>query len=261
VLRRFFCPVSLVIAAAIVLALPTAAHPQSATYSTVYQFCSQANCTDGAGPESTMMQASDGNFYGATRFGGVGFGCFSDTDQPCGVVFRVSPAGQEAVIYNICDSTCGPVSLPADFVESGAGLLYGIANYGFDATQDTSDVFTFSPSGQVTSIGLPGPEASLTQGSDGDFYGTTAGGGITNSNCSNGCGTIFKLTPPAHSQLFMNSARTAAAPVPMAPFLTAGCCRARMETFMELPRKAASAMQVAKPLAAAPFSNLRRLGL
>jgi len=39
-----------------------------------------------------------------------------------------------------------------------------------------------------------GPTA-LVQASDGDFYGTTAGGG-TNNNCyGSGCGTVFKITP------------------------------------------------------------------
>jgi uncharacterized repeat protein (TIGR03803 family) len=40
------------------------------------------------------------------------------------------------------------------------------------------------------------PYASLTQGTDGDFYGTTGAGGANgNCNISGGCGTIFKVTP------------------------------------------------------------------
>jgi uncharacterized repeat protein (TIGR03803 family) len=38
------------------------------------------------------------------------------------------------------------------------------------------------------------PEAALVQGTDGNFYGTTYYGGANNS-CTNGCGTVFKITP------------------------------------------------------------------
>src|ERR1700674_3683287 len=45
------------------------------------------------------------------------------------------------------------------------------------------------------------PWATLVQGSDGNFYGTTQNGG--NNACSSGCGTVFKITP--HGKLIMFS--------------------------------------------------------
>jgi uncharacterized repeat protein (TIGR03803 family) len=52
------------------------------TLTRLYSFCSQANCTDGA-PEAGLVQATDGNFYGTTYFGGV----YND-----GTVFTFGPA-------------------------------------------------------------------------------------------------------------------------------------------------------------------------
>src|SRR5215470_11982997 len=39
------------------------------------------------------------------------------------------------------------------------------------------------------------PGASLIQASDGNFYGTTTTGG-SSTNCTGGCGTVFKITNP-----------------------------------------------------------------
>ena len=41
------------------------------TLTTLYTFCTQANCADGAVPDSGMVQATDGAFYGTTTQGGT----------------------------------------------------------------------------------------------------------------------------------------------------------------------------------------------
>ena len=43
----------------------------SGTLTTLYHFCSQSNCTDGATPNQILQLASDGNFYGTTLYGGA----------------------------------------------------------------------------------------------------------------------------------------------------------------------------------------------
>jgi len=62
----------------------------SGTLSTLYNFCSQPNCTDGQTPQR-LIQASDGNFYGVT-FNGGAFGT--------GAVFELTIAQPPAIAAN-----------------------------------------------------------------------------------------------------------------------------------------------------------------
>jgi len=43
----------------------------SGKLTTLYNFCAQASCADGANPWAGLIQASDGNFYGTTNGGGA----------------------------------------------------------------------------------------------------------------------------------------------------------------------------------------------
>jgi uncharacterized repeat protein (TIGR03803 family) len=82
------------------------------------------------------------------------------------------------------------------------GQLYGTTTLGGSGPSGgDGTVFKMSMSGTKTTLynfqyGTDGavPEAGLTAGSDGAFYGdTTLGGGAT--ECSEGCGTVYELVP------------------------------------------------------------------
>jgi len=49
----------------------------SGALTTLYSFCSQTNCTDGSDPSAALVQATNGNFYGTTGYGGASSSCVS----------------------------------------------------------------------------------------------------------------------------------------------------------------------------------------
>jgi uncharacterized repeat protein (TIGR03803 family) len=153
----------------------------------LYSFCSQINCTDGVNPYAGLIQATNGNFYGTTRFGGVnGSSC---NNYGCGTVFKITPSGTLTTLHSF-DGTDGGEPY-AGLVQATDGNFYGTTSGG-DIGKGT--VFKITPSGTLTTLhtfdGTDGyaPEAGLVQGTDGNFYGTTASGGAL------GYGTVFKFT-------------------------------------------------------------------
>lgn len=63
------------------------------TLTTLYNFCSQPFCTDGANPQGALVQSPDGNFYGTTYLGGNSCTFYG----MCGTVFSMTPQGYVTV--------------------------------------------------------------------------------------------------------------------------------------------------------------------
>jgi len=94
----------------------------------------------------------------------------------------------------------------ASLVQGADGYLYGTTTIGGDLTCDAGEgcgtVFRLSlKDGSLTTLHAFGgqdgmfPWSALVLGTDGYFYGTTAAGGDLTCMASEGCGTIFKMTP------------------------------------------------------------------
>ena len=165
----------------------------SGRLTTLYSFCSQSGCTDGAYPNGRLVQATDGNFYGITNGGGA---------VSSGTVFKITPSGALTTLYSFCaqlvNGVCADGSAPeAGLVQASDGDFYGTTSEGGANFYGTA--FKITPGGALTTLYSfcaqsgctdgSGPDAGLVQATDGNFYGTTPGGGANN------LGTVFKITP------------------------------------------------------------------
>jgi uncharacterized repeat protein (TIGR03803 family) len=161
---------------------------------TLYNFCSQSNCGDGANPYAALLQSGDGNFYGTTFRGGTGVG----------TVFKITPGGMLTALASFNGSN--GLNPSGGVVQSASdGNFYGTTVTGGNI--NLGNIFKMTPSGTVTQVYSfcsqqhcpdgANPWGGLVQGADGNFYGVVQGGG--NSSCHGisgiGCGLVFKVTP------------------------------------------------------------------
>jgi len=173
----------------------------SGMLSTLYSFCSQPHCTDGAQPLAGLLQASDGNFYGTTLGGGV-----PGQGGQGGTVFKITSSGTLTTLYSFCaQNNCTDGETPsAGLVQASDGNFYGTTEGGGANGPSRGTVFKVTPAGTLTTLysfcSQPNcadgetPYAPLVQAADGNFYGTTYSGGAYNCGLI-GCGTVFKITP------------------------------------------------------------------
>lgn len=152
---------------------------------------------DGSGPSAALVQATDGDFYGTTYYGGANVG----TDGfAAGTVFKMTPSGMLTTLYSFCgESGCTDGKQPAGIIQAVDGNFYGTTYYG--GANGHGTVFKITPRGQLTTLyrfcsqgGMCpdgfNPAAGLVQATDGNFYGTTLHGGVNDNE-----GTVFKITP------------------------------------------------------------------
>jgi uncharacterized repeat protein (TIGR03803 family) len=137
---------------------------------------------------SGVFQATDGNFYGVTAYGGA---------TGNGTVFRVTPAGIETILYSFVNGNGDGFNPSGNLIQASDGNLYGTAPRGgangdgaiFKVTLSGQESILYSFNANANDGYSPG--SGVIQASDGSLYGTTPGNG-PNINAS--FGTVFKVS-------------------------------------------------------------------
>ncbi len=182
---KSFLTLSLALACA-AITFSLALRAQAQTLKTVGVF----DGNDGYAASAPVVQATDGNFYGTTSSGGFYYS---------GTLFRMTPTGEITDLFNFCsEAKCANGTNPVTGPVLGSdGNLYGVTGAGghnnsgifYKSTLDGdfTTVYEFCATEPCTDGAGPN---GIFLASDGNFYGTTGGGG----NASNG-GTIFSISP------------------------------------------------------------------
>lgn len=165
-------------------------------YSNLYSFLGPTN--DGANPTAGLTKGTNGIFYGTTQKGG--------TTNNFGTVFKFNTNGTETMLYAFTGPTNDGNQPLTGLVLGSDGNYYGTATFGGITNYDSlgfGTVFRISPGGSYTNLYLFGsviPDGvyptSLTQGNDGNFYGTTSSGGAFTNR-----GSVFRITPGGNESM------------------------------------------------------------
>lgn len=162
------------------------------------------NGTDGNSPTTSLVEGSDGNFYGTIQE-------VTGTENFYRLIYRVTPAGVLTTFYNFCSQpSCADGTMPEAALTLGSdGDLYGTTTQ-FGAHGEGT-IFKITTAGVLTTLynfcvlkNCPdgaAPRASLVLASDGNFYGTTVG--VENMPP----GRFFASRLPARSGHYTASAR------------------------------------------------------
>ena len=143
---------------------------------------------------------SDGDLYGVATVGGnESIHC----DAGCGVVFAVTTAGVETVLYSFKGGRGDGGHPDGRVVRDHQGNLYGATSLG--GHSDSGTIFKVSPDGTETKLhrftdGSDGgiPLGSLVQDKKSNLYGVTSEGGTSNR------GVLFKLGPGGKETVLHN---------------------------------------------------------
>lgn len=176
------------------------------TETTLYSFTNGTG--DATEPSSALIFDGAGNLYGVSQAGG---------SKGLGTVFELSPSSggwTEKVLYSFQGGADGQ-SPSGGLAFDKNGNLYGTTFEGGGGTASEcfvgcGTVFELTPSGGTWTEkiiyafagGADGaaPGGNLLVDKLGSLYGAASAGGST--NCSNGCGTVFRLIPSAGSWHF-----------------------------------------------------------
>lgn len=163
-------------------------------FKTIYSFCTRdSECSDGFAA-SSLVAGPRASLYGTAQGGG---------SANAGIIFEIAN-GKLTTLYNFGTRPHDGL-FPTGLTIGNGGKIYGTTIWGGTQTgcvhETCGTIFEMTASGSTVTLydfcsqaGCADgffPTAGVVQGSDGNLYGITVGGG--NGSCHGGCGTVFRL--------------------------------------------------------------------
>jgi uncharacterized repeat protein (TIGR03803 family) len=163
---------------------------------------------DGSYPLGVIIDSA-GNLYGIADSGGDIIKN-SNYIYGLGTVFKVDTTGKFSVLFTFTPDTTRNYVYANHLARDSKGNLYGLQQYNncakgggclfrIDTKGKYTDLYDFEGEGEGSDGFQP---IGVVFGSDGDVYGSMFNGGPPETECAddgftNGCGTVFHLTPLA----------------------------------------------------------------
>ncbi len=171
-------------------------HPVSCKAASLVNLHSFDIFLNGETPYSSLVQGSNGDFYGTTFEGGP---------ANAGVIFETASNGPPNTLYSFTNGVDGAFP-QAGLILANDGNFYGTAVQG--GTNGSGTLFRITPAGVFSALYSFGPlpqigtnqdgafpGASLVQANDNFLYGTASVGG------ANGSGTLFRISLSGNFQV------------------------------------------------------------
>lgn len=193
---------ALLLVAALGMLVVTVRDVQAQTLISLHSFAGGKN--DGAYPQAGLVRDNQGNLYGTTVWGGA----LNCGGRGCGTAYKLTPDGQETVIFHFKKSNSNPSAVVLDasgnpYGTTESGSLGGKPTYGsvFELEKSKKgtklkmvvlDTFSDLSEGEL-------PHGGLVMDAQGSLYGTTYYGG---SGKGPGYGTVFKVTSGTETVLY-----------------------------------------------------------
>lgn len=140
---------------------------------------------DGGNPYGSLLQASDGKFYGLTSSGGA---------NSVGTLFQYDLGTDTYTVKYDFDGAANGGSPYGSLIQGTDGMLYGLTSNG--GANNAGVLFQYNPTTSTYNKkfdfgGTDGsaPQGTLKQASDGNLYGLTYSGG------ANSAGVLFQYNP------------------------------------------------------------------
>jgi uncharacterized repeat protein (TIGR03803 family) len=131
------------------------------TLTPLWQFYGLPNNADGSRPFGSLVQGSDGSFYGTTAYGGTNYGEYY---YGGGTVFQITPSGTLTVAWQFSyappEEANGAGSV-AGLVQGSDGSFYGVTSS--DGTNYLGTIFKLTvplnpPANQISSVSMAGTD-------------------------------------------------------------------------------------------------------
>ena len=181
----------------------------SGTYTVLHHFIGGP---EGEYPQGGLLLVGAGFFVGSTSEGGE-TNC-NNTNQGCGIVFRLAPNSDGGWTFTVLHVFAGPPdgAYPVgELTRDSHGNFYGATQQGGDTkcfnhvygcgtvfkVHDREETVLYRFTGKADGLY---PSSGLLMDSAGNLYGTTYDGG-TGCIRNHGCGTVYKLDESGHESV------------------------------------------------------------